>query len=178
MNHPITPNMHCEFEEQFFEIIDPFCTLFKENKANTLVFFGNPTSEFVRYCGDDLCYGMYTEGAELSESQFKISFEKPEQEQYDKIEIALGLYNDEKSKMNINFSKKYVTEFIIVIRTQGKIFCYTLENLVDSKSNFINILTLTKIDKKWCLSVNIKCFENSKDYINKNFINIEINARH
>ena len=174
----ITPNMNCEFEEQFSEATDPFCTLFKENTAQDFVFYGNKTNEFVRWRGDDLCYGNYYEGAELSEGQFEILFENPESDQYDKIEIGLGLYNVEKSKMNINFSKKYVNEFIIVIWSEGKSFCHILENSNDTKSNFINILTLNKINTEWSLSVNIKCFENTEDYVNKNLTHLEINASH
>ena len=174
----ITPNVHYEFEEQFCEITDQFCTLFNENKAKAIVYYANPTNKFVKLCGDSLCYGNYTKGAELSEGQFEILFENPEQGQYNKIEIALGLYDDEKSKINIDFSKKYVTEFIIVIWTEGKQFCHIVENSLDTKSNFINILTLNKIDTIWSLSVDLKYYVNTKDFTNKNFDNPQINASH
>jgi hypothetical protein len=174
----ITPNVYCDFEERFSEATDPFCILFKENKANTIVFYNNKDNGFIRYCGDDLCYGQYTEGAELSEGQFEILFEKPEQNKYDKIEIALGLYNVEESKMNISFSKNCVTEFIIVFWTEGKQFCYIFENTINIKSNFVSILSLTKINEQWSLSVDLKDYENTKDFVNKNFDNLQMNASH
>jgi hypothetical protein len=105
-------------------------------------------------------------------------FESPESNQYDKIEIGLGLYNVEKAKMNINFSIKYVNEFIIVIWSEGKRFCHILKNAIDTKSNFINILTLNKMNKEWSLSVNIKCFENTEDCVNENLTHLEINSSH
>jgi len=174
----ITPNVYCDFEERFVEATDPFCILFNENKANTIVFYNNKDNGFIRYFGDDLCYVQYTEGAELSERQFEILFENPEQNKYDKIEIALGLYNVEKSKMNISFSKNCVTEFIIVFRTEGKQYCYILENTINIKSNFVSILSLTKIKEQWSLSVDLKDYENTEDFVNKNFENLQMNASH
>lgn len=161
----ITPNVYNREITHDWNV-DAFCTIYKGNIANDLVFYGKTDAfKFIRWCDDDLRYGDYFEGAELSEGQFEISFEEPDIKQFDKLEFALGLYVPGEN----NFSANCVKEFIIVIQSEGISSCYILENTVETNSTFMNIISLRRLGKDWVLDIDLKCYDSTSSYVNENF---------
>jgi hypothetical protein len=165
----ITPNCYNTWSEFCTDHTDAFCSLISNSKVRNVLFYNNKDCDFIRYSADDLWAGNYVEGAELEASQFDIDFKHEKCNQYEEINIGIGLYSLHTNNNRFDYSNEYVKNFIICIRTNGQSNFIKLDNENKSNSRFINLLRFKKVFDNWNLEFISEAYQTVEDYISINF---------
>ena len=165
----ITPNCYNTWSEFCSAHTDAFCSLISNSKVRNVLFYNNKDCDFIRYSADDLWAGNYVEGDELEASQFDIDFKHEKCNQYEEINIGIGLYSLHTNNNRFDYSNEYVKNFIICIRTNGQSNFIKLDNENKSNSRFINLLRFKKVLDNWNLEFISEAYQTVEDYYSINF---------
>ena len=163
----IQRNCYTVSEDRIQDSIDIFASIYKNRKANELIFYNNKKSEFIELT-DSLCYGQYLQGMEFTEGNLTVNFDKIKDEEIYKIEIGLGIYEDNMTA-DLSLSKNHIKHFIITIMSNSVIYYLIQDNTISSESKFSIFLTFIKNNNQWKLSTEVVEYDSLKQYHNTNF---------
>lgn len=171
----IETNNYKDYDALVGENIDVFTTLYKNDKASEFIFYNANNSEYIKLL-DDRCYGQYYEGAEFTEGNLEINFDKLNDSKYNKIVVGLGLYDNSNHDI-LSLSNKYINDIVITIRSNN-VMCYSIKkNSIISENKFCVFLSFLRENNKWRVSTEQKEFKSVVEFYEFNFTNISLNNK-